>query len=685
MGGSVFGTRRRQLIFTTAAAAIAVLAGVPAQAFASQEAHSAAAGAPAGCSAPVAGQVTCAALVPPGGTAVSSLAAGTPPAGISPANLRDAYGFQSSSSGMRQTVAVVVPYDNATAETDMGTYRSQYSIPPCTTADGCFSKVNETGGTSYPPAGAAGWALATAESLDMISAVCPNCHILLVEASTPAITDLGAAENEAVSLGARFVTNTWLTPEATFGTSEPTYDSSYFNHPGVAITAPDGNSGYGTYYPAASPDVTAVGGTTLTASSTGSRGWTETAWSGTGAGCSPYEAKPSWQADTGCTARMLNDVAALADPGTPIAAYDTTNGGWVPGGGTVVASTIVAAAYALAGTPAAGSNPASYPYAHTGLINDITTGSDGTCSPAPGYFCGAGTGYDGPTGVGTPASAIPFSSSGTSPAGEIRSGIAGKCLDDYLGGTADTNKVDIYACNGGTASQQWTVQADGTIRIDGKCLDNHNNGAANGNPVQLYQCIGSPAQQWRPRYPSQLENPSSGKCLNDPAGSTTDGTQLIILDCQQTPKEEWSLPYATPTSPAGEITSGVPAPGSTTPGGECLDNLRGFTTDGNKVDIWSCNGGSGSQLWTVAADGTIRIQGKCLNNSNSGTANHNPVDLWTCNGHDAEQWLAQSDGSLLNPETGKCLDDTNGTTTNGIQIGVYTCIESAGQKWTLPS
>src|SRR6202011_4043778 len=123
---------------------------------AGQVARLTAAATPAGCPAPVAGQVTCAALVPPGGTAVSSLSAGTPPAGISPANLRDAYGFQSSSSGMRQTVAVVVPYDNATAETDMATYRSQYSIPPCTTADGCFSKVNETGGAGYPPPGGAG-------------------------------------------------------------------------------------------------------------------------------------------------------------------------------------------------------------------------------------------------------------------------------------------------------------------------------------------------------------------------------------------------------------------------------------------------------------------------------------------------------------------------------------------------
>ena len=688
MEGCVSGTRRWRLMFTTAAAVLSVLAGVPAStAFAGQVTGSAAAGASSGCPAPTAGQVTCGALITPGIAPAGALAAGTVPAGLAPSALQDAYGFQSSTAGMRQTVAVVTAYDDASAETDMGTYRSQYSIPPCTTADGCFSKVDETGGTSYPPAGA-GWSAATAQSLDMISAVCPNCHILLIEADTTGITDLGQAENEAVTLGARFVTNTWFTAEATYGTSEPSYDSSYFNHPGVAITAPDGNQrGYGTYYPAASPDVIAVGGTTLTASSTASRGWTETAWSGAGSGCSPYEAKPSWQADTGCSTRMLNDVSAVADPsptGSPIAFYDTGSGGWTAGGGDDVASAIIASAYALAGSPPAGSSPASFLYAHTGLINDITTGSDGTCSPSPSYFCAGGTGYDGPTGLGTPASAIPFTSTGTSPVGLIRSGIAGECLDNLNGGTANGNRVDIWSCNGGPGSQLWTAEADGTIRIRGMCLDNKGNVNADSNPVQLYTCIGSPAQQWRPRYPSQLENPATSKCLNDPNGTTANGTQLIIFTCHQTPNEEWTLPYPTPAS-TGEITSGVPPPGSKTAGGECLDNLKAFSTNGNKVDIWSCNGGVGSQLWTVEADGTIQIAGKCLDNHDNGAANGNLVQLYQCIDSPAQQWVAQSDGSLFNPATGKCLDDHNSSTVDGTQIEIWTCNEGVNQLWKLPS
>jgi hypothetical protein len=310
-------------------------------------------------------------------------------------------------------VAVVTAYDDPNAEADMGTYRSQYGISACTTANGCFKKVNQSGGTTYPGT-SAGWSAADAQSLDMISAICPNCHILLVEANSSQITDLGTAENEAATLGAGFIDNDWYTPESTVGSAEASDDSAYFNHPGVAITAPAGNSGYGVNYPAASQLVTAVGGTTLTKNTSVSRGWTETAWSGTGAGCSAYEAKPSWQIDTGCADRTLNDTAAVADPGTPVAYYDTpTAGGWGTSGGTDVASAIAAAAYALGGPPAPGTNPASYLYEHPGALNAITSGSDGTCSPA--YLCTAGAGYNGPAGMGTASGVAALANPGARP------------------------------------------------------------------------------------------------------------------------------------------------------------------------------------------------------------------------------------------------------------------------------
>jgi hypothetical protein len=450
----------------TAACSTLALAGVfavPAAATAQPTVHSvraAAASGPQGCPAPTAGQVSCAAAVAPGSTAVTEAtlqATDSLPAGYGPLALRYAYGLDSSSitGGVGQTVAVVTAYDDATAETDMATYRSEYSIPPCGT--GCFSKVNETGGDTYPPAGPQGWSLTAAESLDMISAVCPNCHILLVEATTTAISDLGAAENEAVALGANFVTNTWFNEESFYGSSEPGYDSEYFDHPGVAITAPDGNGGgYGSYYPAASPDVIAVGGTALTQDTAAPRGWTEAAWSGTGSGCSPYEAKPAWQTDTGCSDRTLNDMSAVASTNTAVAFYDSNSGGWVTTGGNNAASALIAADYALAGPPAAGTNPASYAYAHTGAFNDITTGSDGTCTPA--YLCTAGPGYDGPTGIGTPASAAALGA--LAPSESLPGAPAyynpGPGDQDLMGtGTSGTEFVDSRSSTSGTWSG-WT-------------------------------------------------------------------------------------------------------------------------------------------------------------------------------------------------------------------------------------
>jgi hypothetical protein len=441
-------------------------------------------------------------------------AASSLPAGLGPLSLRYAYGLEYSSltGGVGQTVAVVTEYGDSTAASDMAAYRSKYSLPAC--GSGCFSVVDENGSTNYPPAGPAGWTLADAQALDMISAICPNCHILLVEAGTTTdgtttvgISDLGAAENTAVSQGAKFVTNTWYTPEATFGTSEPTYDSEYFNHPGVAITAPDGNgAGYGTYYPAASPDVIAVGGTTLTAAASTNRGWTETAWSGTGSGCSPYETKPSWQTDTGCSTRMLNDTAAVADPtNSPVASYDTTSNGWVEGGGNDVSSALVAAAFALAGTPASGSYPASYLYGHDGanLANDITSGSDGTCTTA--YLCTAGTGYDGPTGAGTIASATALGAHAPDASltgGPVVVDPATGSLDVFGVGTQyGTAWGDTWTASGGWAA--WKNMGGGLDPMPLSALYNPGSGrlevyglGSNGDVEESYSSDGTTWSAW---------------------------------------------------------------------------------------------------------------------------------------------------------------------------------------------
>jgi subtilase family serine protease len=241
----------------------------------------------------------------------------------------------------------------------------------------------------------------------MVSAIAPNAHILLVEASSANDSDLVTAENEAAALGATEISNSYGGSED----SSETADNSAYNHPGIAITASAGDSGYGVEFPAAAPAVTAVGGTSLSTASN-SRGWSETVWGdgalsgiegGTGSGCSSYEPKPSWQHDTGCANRTVADVSADADPNTGVAVYDSTanegQSGWLEFGGTSVASPIIASVYALAGN-AASTNGASFAYSHTGLLNDVTSGSNGSCGSS--YLCTGAAGYDGPTGLGTP-------------------------------------------------------------------------------------------------------------------------------------------------------------------------------------------------------------------------------------------------------------------------------------------
>jgi hypothetical protein len=320
------------------------------------------------------------------------------PAGYGPADLQSAYALPSATAGSGATVAIIDAMDLPTAESDLNTYRSQFGLPACTTANGCFRKVNQNGAASPLPAPDPGWGGEIALDIDMVSAVCPNCKILLVEATTPTTVNLGTAVNTAVSLGAKYVSNSYGGSEYSAETSD---SNNFFNHPGVAITVSSGDSGFGVEFPAASRYVTAVGGTSLVRDSS-ARGWGETVWNGAGSGCSSFEAKQTWQTDTGCARRTVADVSAVADPNTGVAVYDTFGEtGWLVFGGTSASAPIIASVYALAGTPTAGTYPASYPYAHATSLNDVTSGSNGSCSGS--YLCTAKVGYDGPTGLGTPA------------------------------------------------------------------------------------------------------------------------------------------------------------------------------------------------------------------------------------------------------------------------------------------
>src|SRR4051794_35586284 len=225
------------------------------------------------------------------------------PVGLTPHDLRSAYALPSTPS-QPATVAVVDAYDDPHAEADLRVYRAQFGLPECTTASGCFRKVGQ-GGTHTLPAADAGWAQEISLDLDMASAICPTCKLLLVEATSSSQANLGAAVNTAARLGANAISNSYGGPDA----SDNSY-GRYYHHPGVAVTASSGDSGYGVSYPASSKWVTAVGGTTLTKSARARRGWHESAWSGSGSGCSALN-KASWQpsSTTHCSRRAVAGIA----------------------------------------------------------------------------------------------------------------------------------------------------------------------------------------------------------------------------------------------------------------------------------------------------------------------------------------------------------------------------------------
>ncbi|MGY4768760.1 hypothetical protein ACXC9Q_17755 [Kribbella sp. CWNU-51] len=181
------------------------------------------------------------------------------PAGFGPADLQDAYDLPSGSAGDGQRVAVVAAYDNPTVAEDLAVYRQQFGLPACSGDDGCFTKVNQRGEQTGLPALDKGWAAEIALGVDMVSAACPRCRILLVEADSPSVADLAQAANTAVQLGAKYVSSSYGTDEFA---GQSAYDA-YYDHPGVAMVAPSGNVGHRVLFPASSPHVTAVGGTAL--------------------------------------------------------------------------------------------------------------------------------------------------------------------------------------------------------------------------------------------------------------------------------------------------------------------------------------------------------------------------------------------------------------------------------------
>ncbi len=606
------------------------------------------------------GQMECMAIVKslPGGLAPAVTDATNGDYG--PAQLRSAYKLVSAAvrRGKGVTVAIVDAYRDPKAASDLSHYRSHFHLKPCTTASKCLRIVNESGKASPLPSTNPNWAFEESLDLDMVSAICPNCRILLVEASSTFTSDLGKAEDTAIRLGARYVSNSWSGSEF-YGQD---YANAFFNHPGDVIDFAAGDYGYAPQYPTDLQYVTAVGGTTLT-HARNRRGWQESAWGvaqlgseGTGGGCSAFEPKPSWQrADasylSGCLNRTEVDVSADADPNTGALVYDSYQQ-YPPGfeevGGTSEATPIITATYALAGTPSRGSYPAEYPYLHTGHLFDVTSGVNGTCEKARRYLCHAAKGYDGPTGLGTPDGTGAFGNGTTHRVALVDPGtqdVQARSMFSLTITGLDTSHA---------AALRWS--ATGLPRgLSIHAVSHSTNGKITGK---------------LPATPRTFEVTVTGR-----DGSVRATTHFAIV----------SLPSL--TAAGGSIVAGMNL---------CLDNTSGTTV---KVEpCVSSPGVPARQRWTLAGSGQIEsASGRCL--AATGFLARTVVKLEACNiGNGFQFWSAGPSGELQNDALSPagtpfsmCLADPGSNRAVafpasggiGTQVEQDQCYGYAGEIWTL--
>ena len=644
-----------------------------------------------GCPAPASLlQEQCLVLHPhdkPAGAALrprsAAVKAETSATSLGPADLQALYGLSSistSTAGTGETVAIVDAFGDSHVQTDLATYRSNWGLPACntTTHAGCLTVFNQNGLTSPLPAAPTGdnlsWEDETALDVDMVSAICPNCAIDLFQASSNDLQDLGTAENSAAKVS-KFISNSW----GGFGDfpGEAQFDGKYFNHPGVVIDFASGDFGFGADYPASSELVTSVGGTDLVDNGTGS--YTETVWNGqapsipgegTGAGCSSGEGKPSWQADSGCSNRTQNDVAAVADAPFGIDQFSSSGDCNTadfpdPGAfneandcaaiGTSVSTPIITAIYALAlpNGPVANTYPASYPYqsGHTANLNAVTSGSVGTCESTRAYLCNAagrlGNGYSGPGGLGTPNGVAAFSSTAT---GDIVSAVNPGTFDLTAGTHVSLPAVRAYDSVSGAAL---TYSASGlpsglTISATTGVIS----GTLPAGPVNdkvkvtVKDATGASAAVTFGLVSVKAMNSSyhagfgevkldlGGKCMNDGFNNTHVDAPISIYPCQVSSSQNWS--YSMP-----------PGPGSA---------------------------------------GRISIHGKCLYVLGTvNSAHHHLIGLANCANESTLYWvLTGFAGEVVNPATGDCITDPNSSTTNNTQLTAEPCAGTANQAWTMP-
>ena len=646
----------------------------------------------------------------------ANAAAAATPSGYSPAQLQSAYNLTTASAtggtsgGTPEVIAVIDSYDDATAAADLAAYRTQFGLAPCVTGTGvgCLVKVNENNQTSplpsAPPASAGDWTLQESANIDAITAICPNCEILLVEANSTSDTDLGQAAITAEN-DSDFVTGGWGESEFPGETAD---DQLYLNAPGKALVFPGGDTGYGTDWPAASQYVTSVGGTTLTADATVSRGYDETAWSGTGSGCTIFEPKPSWQksddtSPTGCLNRTQNDVAAVGDPSTGVAVYDSTasasgdnrTAGWDDVGSTSIAASIVTAAYALNGLPRAGTYPASYPYqsGNSSDFNAVTSGSNGTCESNRAYLCHGQSGFNGPAGQGTlnGAAGLAYSGNGDTVTvpnpGNNAMGWSQVSLRIPLQ-ASDSDASQAITWSAAGLPERLTINsATGVISGDLSAFDAGTDNKVTATATDASGASGSvtfdlsvltPLRTNWINHPGPFASGVSGMCIDDPSGNTAAGTVIHVYACNGGTNQTWS--YFPPDTP-----------GSAGNGGEIVSNLNtGMcvavpgTNSGSKATLQACDRTDQKQEWNLQSGGELYnpLSGRCLSDPGNSTANNTQLDIENCAGATGQQWNLPA-GQVLSGVNGDCMDDYQASAANNTKVDLYTCNGSTSQNWTV--
>lgn len=355
---------------------------------------------------------------------------------LEPAQLQQAYKLPSKSAGNGQTVGIVDAFGDPNAESDLAQYRKAFKLPECSTSNGCLQILNQKGQTSPLPSPGtgsnAGWAVEIALDLDMVSAICPNCKIVLIEANTNSSKDLAIAVGAARNAGANVISNSYGGPECVVNNkgkivcfaSQIQKFAKYYNVPGAIVTASSGDFSWyaGPQTPADFTTVVSVGGTSLYPFNN-SRGWIETAWSDAGSSCSTFVKRPSWvklSKSLRCPkdTRPISDVSAVSDPNTGVLVYLSYpySGGFYVVGGTSAASPIVASIYALAGNASTQKFGAKLYNAGSNLTDvligknaspDLENNAGQICGSNvkggdPTAICASMPGWDGPTGNGTP-------------------------------------------------------------------------------------------------------------------------------------------------------------------------------------------------------------------------------------------------------------------------------------------